>query len=139
MTDMLQELNQRVAASREELLKFFREIVAIPSMESDIEAVGKRIGEEMNRLGFDKVYVDRYGSIVGKIGDGPKILLYDSHIDTVSIGDPTQWPWDPFEGKVENGMLYARGALDEKGSTPGMIYGLAIARDMGLLEGYTAY
>ena len=55
MTDMLQELNQRVAASREELLKFFREIVAIPSMESDIEAVGKRIGEEMNGVGFDKV------------------------------------------------------------------------------------
>jgi putative selenium metabolism hydrolase len=136
---MINELNQRVDASRENLLTFFREIVAIPSMESDIEAVGQRIGEEMSRLGFDEVYVDRYGSIVGKIGNGPRILLYDSHIDTVGIGDPAQWPWDPFEGKVENGMLYARGALDEKGSTPGMVYGLAIARDMGLLDGYTAY
>jgi len=35
--------------------------------------------------------------------------------------------------------LYARGACDEKGSTPGMIYGMAIARDLGLLDGYTAY
>jgi len=35
--------------------------------------------------------------------------------------------------------LYARGALDEKGSTPGMVYGMAIARDLGLLNGYTAY
>ena len=35
--------------------------------------------------------------------------------------------------------MYARGACDEKGSTPGMVYGLAIARDLGLLEGWTAY
>ncbi|TFG88508.1 MAG: M20/M25/M40 family metallo-hydrolase, partial [Gemmatimonadales bacterium] len=47
--------------------------------------------------------------------------------------------WDPFVGKVENGLLYARGACDEKGSTPGMVHGLAIARDLGLLDGYTVY
>ena len=34
------------------------------------------------------------------------------------------------KGKVENGVLYARGACDEKGSTPGMVYGLALARDL---------
>jgi putative selenium metabolism hydrolase len=55
------------------------------------------------------------------------------------VGNPADWPWDPFIGKVENGVLYARGACDEKGSTPGMVYGLAIARDLGLLEGWTAY
>src|SRR5258708_7448477 len=49
------------------------------------------------------------------------------------------WDWDPFEGKVENGILYARGACDEKCSTPGMVYGLSFARDLGLLEDTTAY
>ena len=67
-----------------------------------------------------------------------KVIVFDSHIDTVGVGDPAEWEWDPFVGKVENGILYARGACDEKGSTPGMVYGLAIARDLGLLEGYTA-
>jgi putative selenium metabolism hydrolase len=65
--------------------------------------------------------------------------VYDSHLDTVGVGDPGQWEWDPFRGKIENGVLFARGAGDEKQSTPGMIYGLAIARDLGLLAGYTAY
>jgi putative selenium metabolism hydrolase len=139
MEEILQQLNQRVAEAEDDILRFFREIVAIPSMNSDIEAVGRRVGQEMTQLGFDQVYVDRYGSIVGRIGNGAKIILFDSHLDTVGIGDPGQWPWDPFTGKVENGMFYARGALDEKGSTPGMVYGLAIARDLGLLEGYTAY
>jgi putative selenium metabolism hydrolase len=139
MNDIVEQLNQRVEAAQQEILDFFRQIVAIPSMDSDIAAVGRRIGEEMNRLGFDEVYVDRYGSIVGRIGQGNTIILFDSHIDTVGIGDPSQWEWDPFEGEVKDGMLYARGALDEKGSTPGMVYGMAIARDLGLLEGYTAY
>jgi putative selenium metabolism hydrolase len=40
---------------------------------------------------------------------------------------------------VENGIFYARGTCDEKGSTPGMVYGLAMARDSGLLEEVTAY
>lgn len=133
------ELTKLVDENREAMLQFFREIVAIPSLNSDIEAVGKRVGEEMEKLGFDEVYVDKYGSIVGKIGDGDTILLYDSHLDTVGVGDPSQWDYDPFEGKIEDGMLYARGALDEKGSTPGMIYGMAMARDLGLLDGYTVY
>lgn len=136
---VLQQLHNAVETHRDAILQFLREIVAIPSMNSDIAAVGKRIGEEMTKLGFDQVYVDKYGSIVGRIGDGPTIILFDSHIDTVGIGDPKQWEWDPFTGKVENGLFYARGALDEKGSTPGMIYGMAIARDLGLLDGYTAY
>jgi putative selenium metabolism hydrolase len=67
------------------------------------------------------------------------VIVYDSHIDTVGIGDRATWEWDPFEGKVEDGLLYARGACDEKASTPGMVYGLALARDLGLLEGWTAY
>jgi len=139
MDEVIAELNTLVEESHDDILRFFREIVAIPSMDSDIGEVGARIGEEMKKLGFDEVYVDKYGSIVGRIGDGEKILMYDSHIDTVGIGDPSQWEWDPFIGKVEDGNLYARGALDEKNSTPGMIYGMAMARDLGLLDGYTVY
>lgn len=134
-----QRVTSQTAQRKEEILQFFREIVAIPSMNSDIEQVGRRVIDEMKKLRFDEAYVDRYGSVVGRIGDGRRVLLFDSHLDTVGIGDPAQWRWDPFEGKLEDGKLYARGALDEKGSTPGMIYGMAAARDLGLLDGYTLY
>jgi putative selenium metabolism hydrolase len=40
---------------------------------------------------------------------------------------------------VENDILFARGACDEKGSTPGMVHGLGIANTLGLLDGFTAY
>jgi putative selenium metabolism hydrolase len=137
--DIVSQIRGRVDAAREDILQFMRDIVAIPSYDSQIREVGERIAQEMRRLGFDEVRFDVQGNIIGRIGSGPRILVYDSHIDTVGIGDPDAWEWDPFIGKVEDGILYARGACDEKGSTPGMVYGLAIARDLGLLDGWTAY
>lgn len=133
------QIQARVGESRAVITQFMREICAIPSMESQIGPVGERIAEEMRALGFDEVRFDKMGNIFGRIGSGARTIVYDSHIDTVGIGDPSAWQWDPFQGKVEDGLLYARGACDEKGSTPGMIYGLAIARDLGLLGGWTAY
>ena len=121
MIDNATEVAARVSRSSESILHFFREIVAIPSMEGNIAEVGKRVASEMEWLGFDDVRFDKMGNIMGCIGDGPRTMVYDSHIDTVGIGSRDSWEWDPFEGKVENGMLYARGACDEKGSTPGMI------------------
>jgi putative selenium metabolism hydrolase len=133
------EIQRRVAASSEAIVRFMREICAIPSMESQLKAVGERIAAEMKALRYDEVRFDQMGNIFGRIGSGPRVIVFDSHIDTVGIGDAQAWGWDPFVGKVEDGMFYARGACDEKGSTPGMVYGLAIARDLGLLDGWTAY
>lgn len=137
--DQVKEVQHRVRERREAIIQFMRDICAIPSMNSQIGPVGERIQAEMRRLGYDEARFDKMGNTLGRIGDGPKVIVYDSHIDTVGIGNRDDWPWDPFEGKVENGLLYARGACDEKGSTPGMVHGLAIARDLGLLDGYTAY
>ncbi|HQU36198.1 MAG TPA: M20/M25/M40 family metallo-hydrolase [Anaerolineales bacterium] len=139
MTDKLQEIQKRVNASREEMIQFMLEICEIPSMDSKIGPVGERVQAEMKKLGFDEVRFDKMGNTIGRIGNGKRVIVYDSHIDTVGVGDPSMWGWDPFKGKIENGVLYARGACDEKGSTPGMIYGLAMARDLGLLDGWTAY
>jgi putative selenium metabolism hydrolase len=129
----------KVADQRDSIIQFLRDLCAIPSYDSQIGPVGERAAQEMRRLGFDEVWFDKMGNIVGRVGDGPTKLLYDSHIDTVGIGNPDQWAWDPFTGKIEDGVFFARGACDEKGSTPGMIYGIALARDLGLLDAFTLY
>jgi putative selenium metabolism hydrolase len=135
----IDQIKSRVAGQRDDIITFLRELCAIPSYDSQIREVGERAAAEMKKLGFDEVWWDKMGNIVGKIGNGPFKLLYDSHIDTVGIGAPEEWQWDPFKGKIENGIFYARGACDEKGSTPGMIYGLALAKELGLLDGITGY
>jgi putative selenium metabolism hydrolase len=139
MTDIAKLIQDRVVGKHDEIIQFMREIVAIPSFESKIGPVGERIQAEMKKLAYDEVRFDKMGNTIGRIGNGKRVIVFDTHVDTVGIGDPTAWKWDPFEGKIENSVLYARGACDEKNSTPGMVYGLAIARDLGLLDGWTAY
>lgn len=139
MNNITSEIQNQVTANRDDIIQFMIDICAIPSMESQIGPVGERIAAEMMLLGFHGVRFDKMGNILGHIGSGPKTMVYDSHIDTVGIGDLSSWEWDPFKGKIENNILYARGASDEKGSTPGMIYGLAIANRLGLLDGWTCY
>src|SRR5690349_17467606 len=112
--DVIPEIFTNVQAKRDDIIRFFTDICAIPSMHSHIQAVGERIADEMKALGYDEVRFDKMGNIIGRIGNGPKTIVYDSHIDTVAIGDPTSWQWDPFKGKIENGILFARGACDEK-------------------------
>jgi len=135
----VKEVQTRVQNQRENMIQFMRDIVAIPSMDSQIGPVGERIAQEMRKLKYDEVRFDKMGNILGRIGTGQKVIVMDSHIDTVGVGETKEWGFDPFVGKVEDGVLFARGACDEKGSTPGMVYALAIARDLGLLDGWTAY
>lgn len=137
--DVLPKIHARVAQWEPVLIEFMRELCAIPSVMGRIGDVGRRVQDEMRKLGFRDVRFDRMGNVLGRIGSGKKILLYDSHLDTVDVGDRSAWGWDPFKGKVENGVLYARGAGDEKQSTPGMLYGLALAKELGLLDDCTAY
>ena len=128
-------LQQHITDRRSHILDFLRELVAIESINGDIRAAGERCEQEMQALGYDAIWWDKMGNLVGRIGseDADRILLYDTHIDTVGTGSPDEWDWSPFEGKIEDGVLYARGAGDAKGCTPGMVYGAALARDNGLL------
>ncbi|NMD32055.1 MAG: YgeY family selenium metabolism-linked hydrolase, partial [Chloroflexi bacterium] len=66
------QVRDRVEKSRDDIIQFMREIVAIPSMDSRIGPVGERIGAEMRKLGFDEVRFDVMGNILGRIGSGPR-------------------------------------------------------------------
>ncbi len=127
------------AALEAEIVGFLREMIAIPA-ESLHE--GDRCGRvlaEYERLGFDEVRIDGLGNVLARIGDGPVTLLMDGHIDCVGVGDPSAWNHDPFEGKLEDGKVWGRGAVDELPAVACMAYGMAIARARGLPDELTVY
>ncbi len=57
MTDKTKEIQKRVQDSREDIIKFMREICAIPSMEGKIGPVGERIQAEMKKQNLARVYI----------------------------------------------------------------------------------
>lgn len=125
------DFHKAVKAYRDKMAIFLRDIVAIPSTSTQEAEVVERIKTEMQSLRFYYIYTDEIGNIVTDFGnkDG-KHLLFDAHIDTVGIGDPASWPFDPFKGKVEEGFIYGRGAGDNKGAMAAMLYGAKILMDM---------
>ena len=56
-----------------------------------------------------------------RVDDGAPWLLFESHLDTVSVEGMTL---DPFAGRIEGGRLYGRGASDTKGSGAAMLWAL---------------
>ncbi len=63
----------------------------------------------------------------------------DSHIDTVGIGDPKEWAWDPYQGKVEDGYIYGRGSCDQRAGMASMVYAGKLIKELGLSGDYTLY
>ncbi len=129
----------RARQLQDDTIGFLRDIVAIPSLSSSEEKVARRIAAEMEMLGYDEVRFDALGNVLGRIGDGPRQLAFDAHIDTVDVSDPGQWEFDPFTGKLEDGKVFGRGAVDQKAGMAAMVYAGAIMKEQGLLDGWTVW
>ncbi len=129
----------RAKAYEKPMVKFLRDIVAIPSQTGIEGKVIARIKKEIAATrAFDKVWVDKFGNLLATIGRGPRLIAIDAHVDTVGVGDVKQWKHDPYKGKVSNGTIYGRGAGDQKGATPAMVYAARIIRDLKLpIDDYT--
>jgi putative selenium metabolism hydrolase len=123
--------------AQEALFAFAQKLVATPSPSGGEGEAARLVAEEMQRVGFQEVHIDRLGNVVGRIGGGSgKKLLYDAHLDTVDAGDPAAWSYPPLAGHVEQGVLYGLGAVDTKGALAAMVYaGKALAEGGPALAG----
>ena len=116
--------------SREDTAKFLADIVSIPSLSGQERAVVERIGAEMRAVGFDEVRTDGLGSIIGRIGNGKRVIAMDAHIDTVDVGNRANWSFDPHHGHVRDGKVWGRGTADQKGGMASMVAAGRILKEL---------
>ena len=102
----------RTEKYRDDCVRFMADLIKIPSESTGEKDVAKRIVEEMKRLDYDEAWTADYGNVIGRVGNGPIRLVFDAHIDTVGVGNRDSWPYDPYDGKIEGGYIYGRGASD---------------------------
>lgn len=102
-------------------------LIDAPGLSGQEEPVVKVLRAFMEKNGFDEVHIDRYGSIVGVLrGKRPgPALLFDGHIDTVPVGKPEAWRYEPYKATLAGGRVYGRGTTDMKGPLAGMLAGAA--------------
>ena len=104
--EKIQALSEKYRDYTADLLS---QMIRIPGFSRREEARCKRIVELCQQAGFDEVRIDGLGSVIGRVGHGPKKLAFDAHIDTVEIGDRAQWLKDPHCGEIADGQRLATG------------------------------
>jgi putative selenium metabolism hydrolase len=122
-----------------ECIEFLRDLVTIPSPSRGERLACERVRREMEKLGYRDVHLDEMGNVVGRFGTGPRVLAFDAHVDTVGITNPTRWKYDPFRGVVSGGILFGRGASDQKGGLAATVHGVALAARIGLPDDFTVW
>jgi acetylornithine deacetylase len=63
---------------------------------------------------------------------GGKNLLFNGHIDAVSVEPIDQWTSDPFTAEVRDGNLYGRGSCDMKGGIAAMTLAAEVIAEVGV-------
>jgi acetylornithine deacetylase/succinyl-diaminopimelate desuccinylase family protein len=98
-------------------VKLSEEMIAIPSVTGDEDALAHYIKEKLENYGMKtqlQYVADGRPNIYGTMdwGKSGKRLNYNAHTDTVPAGD--DWESDPFKAVIKEGKLYGRGACDMK-------------------------
>ena len=142
MNDLLQLENtilQKIDDLSGTMIDSIRRMVSIDSVESEAcEAApfGKGVGEALDEalsisrsLGFDTVNLDHYMGYA-QYGAGEDYVCAIGHVDVVPVGEG--WKHPPFSAWLEDGVIYGRGILDNKGPVMACLYGLAALKELGL-------
>ena len=100
------------------------------------EPFGKKIREALDFMlnlgkkdGFDVLNVDNYAGHI-EYGEGNEILGILGHLDVVPAGG--KWNYPPFAATQKDGLIYARGAMDDKGPTIAAYIALKMIKEQGI-------
>jgi succinyl-diaminopimelate desuccinylase len=121
LTDKLDALTDRHRAA---MLAFCQRLVQTPSLPGEEGDVAALIRGEMERLGYDEVWADDWGNVIGLLrgrGTG-RSVMFNGHMDHVDPGDPKDWLHPPYGGEIHTKWLWGRGAADMKGPLAAMIH-----------------
>ncbi len=80
-----------------------------------LHAMLTKAGFGVHRMTFAEPGTAPIENLYARIGAEQPNLMFAGHTDVVPPGDEKMWRHPPFDGEVEDGKLYGRGAVDMKG------------------------
>lgn len=114
-------------------------LVKIKSLSTQEKEVQLELKRQMEEAGFDEVWIDGLGNVIGRIGNGSKILAIDGHMDTVDNGNLSNWDFDPLGGEIKDGFVHGRGTVDQEGGPAAFVTSGRILKELGFDKDLTIY
>ena len=133
------KLDKRVYELKDELIADIRAWISIPSVQAapvDGKPFGENVAKALDlaletgrKYGFETRNIDYYAGDIS-MGEGEQTMGMLAHLDIVPVGEG--WTHDPFAGEIEDGKLFGRGAIDDKGPALCALYAMRAVRDCGI-------
>lgn len=139
MNELANKINELAQKYADLTAKNLSDIVKVKSLSGQEEQVQQIYKKQMEDAGFDEVFIDPLGNLIGRIGNGPKILTIDAHIDTVDFGNLDNWDFDPLSGEIKDGFVYGRGSVDQEGGAASFITAGRVMKELGFDRDMTVY
>lgn len=144
MTDvknLVSKINTYIENEKNNVVEFLKEFISIESVTYNEGKAVEFLANKMKEFGFDEVRIDKVGNVLGRVGSGKTVILYDAHIDTVRPGDPSEWGFNPLEARIEDGgdTIHGRGAVDDKGCLTGITFAGKAIKALGLENDFTLW
>jgi len=96
-----------------------------------IEAVLKPYGFDVHRPVFSEAGTPDVENLHARLGTEGPVLVFAGHTDVVPAGDASAWSRAPFDGAIEDGVLWGRGACDMKAGVAAAIAAVLDHLDAG--------
>ncbi|MBL1211854.1 MAG: YgeY family selenium metabolism-linked hydrolase [Ignavibacteriae bacterium] len=114
-------------------------LIQIKSLSTEERDAANAIVKMMNEAGFDEARIDGLGNVIGRIGNGKKVIAIDGHIDTVDLGNLDNWDFDPLGGEIKDGYVHGRGTVDQKSGVAAFITAGRMIKELGIENDVTIY
>ncbi len=124
---------------RDKTARNLSKLIKIKSLSCGEEEVQLELKRQMKEAGFDEVRIDGLGNVIGRIGSGKKILAIDGHMDTVDMGNPDNWDFEPLGGEIKDGYVHGRGTVDQEGGPAAFVTSGRILKELNCYKDLTIY
>ena len=139
MENIFQKINELSEKYRDYTAENLSKLVQIKSLSLGEKEVQLELKRQMEEAGFDEVRIDGLGNVIGRIGNGKKILAIDGHMDTVDMGNMDNWDFNPLGGEIKDGFVHGRGTVDQEGGPAAFVTTGRILKELGFDKDLTIY
>lgn len=131
MNEIFSKINALAEKYKDYTANNLSKLVKIKSTSMNEKEVQLELKRQMEEAGFDEVKIDGLGNVIGRIGNGKRILAIDGHMDTVDVGNIDNWSFDPFSGEIKDGYVHGRGTVDQEGGPAAAVTSGKILKELG--------